>query len=366
MAVYKRGAKGVFYMNFTVNSQRIFKSTGKYTKKEAKHVEAMERQKLLDEESMTPQERAAKTLLSDAIKQVYEARWKSNKDGEFSRNRAIRILNLLGDIPVGKIDQDKVEHLTSVLDASGIEIPTVNRYLAILKTILRHKRQAWDIIKLRKERKGRNRVLSDEEEQEVVSILKNGATNKRNKHFPDVADLVVVLVDTGMRLGEALRQAYEDIDFNANLFTIWINKADRPRSIPMTKRVRAILTQRQASNPIKPFNMSMFQAENAWKSTRKKMRLEKDKEFVLHALRHTCASRLVNKGIDLYVVKEWLGHSTIQVTEKYAHLAPGKLAHAATALEKDDEEQPAEGVVVATELTQVDADNPQNVATREV
>lgn len=41
---------------------------------------------------------------------------------------------------------------------------------------------------------------------------------------------------------------------------------------------------------------------------------------------------LVNKGIDLYVVKEWLGHSTISVTEKYAHLAPQKLAEAAAAL----------------------------------
>lgn len=54
----------------------------------------------------------------------------------------------------------------------------------------------------------------------------------------------------------------------------------------------------------------------------------------MHALRHTCASRLVNKGIDLYVVKEWLGHSSIQVTEKYAHLAPHKLSHAATVLDE--------------------------------
>jgi site-specific recombinase XerD len=50
-------------------------------------------------------------------------------------------------------------------------------------------------------------------------------------------------------------------------------------------------------------------------------------------LRHTCASRLVNAGIDLYVVKEWLGHSSIQVTEKYAHLAPHKLSHAAKILD---------------------------------
>ena len=61
-------------------------------------------------------------------------------------------------------------------------------------------------------------------------------------------------------------------------------------------------------------------------------------EARLNRLRHTCASRLVNKGVDLYVVKEWLGRSTIQVTEKYAHLAPGKLAHAAKVLEAEDEE----------------------------
>ena len=57
-------------------------------------------------------------------------------------------------------------------------------------------------------------------------------------------------------------------------------------------------------------------------------------EFILHALRQTCASRLVNAGIDLYVIKEWLGHSSIQVTERYAHLAPQKLAHAALKLEE--------------------------------
>lgn len=44
----------------------------------------------------------------------------------------------------------------------------------------------------------------------------------------------------------------------------------------------------------------------------------------------------MNKGVDLYVVKEYLGHCSIQVTERYAHLAPDKLAHAATILEGND------------------------------
>ena len=80
MAVYKRGTKGVFYMNFTVNGQRVFKSTGKYTKKEARQAEANERQRLLNEASMSPQERNANMLLEEAIKQVHEGKWKNNKD----------------------------------------------------------------------------------------------------------------------------------------------------------------------------------------------------------------------------------------------------------------------------------------------
>jgi len=333
MSVYKRGDKGVFYMNFTVNGVRVFKSTGKFTKKEAKQVEALERQKLLDEEKLTPQERAAKTLLSEAIEQVYQARWKTNKDGEFSHSRALRVMEIIGDIPVGKIDQDKVEELTQTLDAKEVQPSTVNRYLAILKTILRHKRQQWDHVKLRKERKGRIRVISKAEEVQVVTLLRNGATNKRNQHFPEVADLVEVLLSTGLRLGELLALKYDDVNFETNLISIWINKGERPRSVPMTSIARSILKRRQTANPAKPFTITSYQAENAWKSVRKQMGLEKDKEFVLHHLRHSFASRLAGKDISLYVIKELLGHSTIQVTEKYAHLAPGKLAEAITVLE---------------------------------
>ena len=101
----------------------------------------------------------------------------------------------------------------------------------------------------------------------------------------------------------------------------------------MTVRVRGILQTRSSGEASKPFTVDRDQAENAWTWVRKTMGLSGDTEFVMHALRHTTATRLIDKGIDLYTVKEWLGHSTIQVTERYAHLNPDKLVHAATALE---------------------------------
>jgi integrase len=335
MTVYKRGDKGVFYMNFTIGGIRVFKSTGKFTKKEAKQVESNEKQKLMDEASLTPQERAGRMLLLDAIDAVYEARWKHTKDAERSLSRARNIVNHIGNVQLQDIDAARVLMLVQGLEKENARNGTINRYLAALKTILNHHEQRIRQVKLRKESKGRIRVVNREEEGKAISLLRNTKHNKRRLHYPDVADLVEVLVDTGMRLSEMLNLTYEDVNFSANLISIWVNKGDRPRSIPMTKRVRAIMEARRIGGAMMPFTLKDHQAENAWRWVRREMNLDKDAEFILHSLRHTCASRLVNKGIDLYVVRDWLGHSSIQVTERYAHLAPSKLVHAASALELD-------------------------------
>ena len=179
MAVYKRGAKGVFYMNFTINGVRVFKSTGKYTKKEAKQVEAMERQKLMEQANLTPQELSARTLLSEAIEQVYDTRWKSNKDGEQSRTRALRLIELIGDVQVSSINEDVVRTLILKLEAKKLKPATVNRYLEVLKTILRYKRQEWDFIHLKKQPKGRIRVLSKLEEEKSIKLLRETVHTSR-------------------------------------------------------------------------------------------------------------------------------------------------------------------------------------------
>jgi len=220
MAVYIRGDKKVFYMNFTVNGVRVFRSTGKFTKKEAKLVEAVEKKKLMEKASLTPQEQAASTLLSEAIKQVYQGRWKKNKDGDGSHRKALRLVELIGDVQVGTINEDLILSLITKLEDTKIAPATINRYLSGLITILRYKKQPWDYIKLRKEPKGRIRVISKEEEKQVLSLIRGIKLNKRNPFYPETADLVEVLVDTGMRLSEALLLKYEDVNFTTNLISI--------------------------------------------------------------------------------------------------------------------------------------------------
>lgn len=243
------------------------------------------------------------------------------------------MLEHMGNVVLSSLVGETVDDLITKLEGTGIESSTVNRYLATLKTILKHQRLPADFIKLRKENKGRIRVLTKDEELQVIELLLRAEQQGKKPYYTQAADLVKVLVDTGMRLSELLNLTYTDINFTSNLISIWINKGDRPRSIPMTKRARSIMEERQQFNKVKPFTMTIHEAERAWQWTRAELRLERDSEFVIHALRHTCASRLVNAGVDLYVVKEWLGHSSIQITERYAHLNPSKLVQAVEVLE---------------------------------
>lgn len=177
---------------------------------------------------------------------------------------------------------------------------------------------------------GRIRFLSTAEEAQLLDPCR--AWSKT-----DHADTITVLIDTGLRSSELWNLQAQDVDRTTGHLRIWTNKADHPRSVPMTGRVKAIMARRLPrvpSDKVFPYNNSWM--DGMWNCIRHSMKLSADRQFVVYALRHTCASRLIQKGVSLSVIGTWLGHKSLMVTMRYAHLSPTNLTDAVKVLEVFD------------------------------
>jgi len=128
---------------------------------------------------------------------------------------------------------------------------------------------------------------------------------------------------TGCRRGEALNLTWKNIDLARRTIKITQTKGRIDCEIPVNDQLLEILKNREAVGE-KPFNFNRHFVPHKFKDYIKKACLSLN--LSVHSLRHTFASHLVMNGVDLYTVKELLGHSDLRVTEKYAHLAPDHLA----------------------------------------
>lgn len=142
--------------------------------------------------------------------------------------------------------------------------------------------------------------------------------------------MVLLALNTGMRRGEIFDLRLKDIDFKRRQIVVHghSSKSGKTRYIPLTNEGVNVLTtwcnQNGFSNNdlvfASPVTGGRFDnINNSWRELIKRAGIE---HFRFHDLRHTYASRLVMRGADLYVVRELLGHASIETTQRYSHLAP--------------------------------------------
>ena len=97
----------------------------------------------------------------------------------------------------------------------------------------------------------------------------------------------------------------------------------------MTRAAREAVTYQRTWSTYQlsgPFvDLKPHEVNRQWNRAKAKAGYGHDDEVVPHCLRHTCASRLVQRGANLKSVQAWLGHTNIKQTMKYSHLAPGHL-----------------------------------------
>jgi integrase len=200
---------------------------------------------------------------------------------------------------------------------------SVNRHLAALSAVFTIAVNEWmwlddtpmrKVSKLREPR-GRVRFLSDDERKALLRACKESKS-------PLLNPLVVTAISTGARLGELLSIRWKDVDFQRNVITLQETKNNERRAVPLSgpalELVKELASVRRIDNDLVfPFKGGAQGVRPSWEAALKKAGIA---DFRFHDLRHTAASYLAMSGATLAEIAEILGHKTLQMVKRYAHL----------------------------------------------
>ncbi len=178
---------------------------------------------------------------------------------------------------------------------------------------------------------------------EVVNSLSVSQTKRLLEvldNYSDVetANLVKLMIFTGMRRGEAFKLEWQDIDFDRGFIHIRNPKGGKDEYIPLNAKALKVL---ESQNKYKRGNVELVFPSNkntvrsdinrAWAKIKRLAELPYN--FRLHDLRHTFASLLASSGkVDIYTLQKLMTHKTPQMTQRYAHLIEGALKQGTEAL----------------------------------
>ena len=237
----------------------------------------------------------------------------------------------LADITASRISEYKAQRLaaTSVRrkDAQGngtlLSAAAVNRPLALLRHLLRLAHEEWEVlpavprIKLEKEPEGRIRWLGEQAPDEEARLLAACAKSKN----PELVKKVTIALESGLRKGELNGLDWQqNIDMSRGVIRLELTKSGRRREVPMRQAVYTIL----ASQP-EPHQGPVWKRGDVRHAFEHAVAEAKLDDFHFHDCRHHFASWFVMRGGSLQALQKILGHATLAMTQRYAHLSPDYL-----------------------------------------
>ncbi|MGJ8618691.1 MAG: tyrosine-type recombinase/integrase [Methylophilaceae bacterium] len=325
--IYKRGDSSYWWINATLaNGKRVRQSSGTSNRAEA---EAFLAKIKLDAYREVHFGVKPHRSWQEAVVRYLEVK-ASLKSFRDVRRICVHLHPYLGKLTLNQINGDVVWSVVQGELKKGNKAATVNRYLAIMRNLLRTARDEWQWI----DHIPKISLLSGEVERDRW-LTKKEADNLISVCPPHLAALVQFALATGCRAREILGLEWSRVDLNRQ--TAWLNqtKNGTPRGVPLNVSAVSVLQSQvgkhprfcftYAGEPIR-YNVS----NNAWRNALDKAGLE---DFRFHDLRHTWASWHRQAGTSCDELKELGGWKTRSMVDRYAKFATEHLAKAANRLD---------------------------------
>jgi site-specific recombinase XerD len=260
-----------------------------------------------------------KELAQDALE--YSAAHKASYADD--KVRMAKLTEWLGERPADSATPQEIERWLAG-KSEELKPATLNRYRALMSLTYRLGIQNGKVtsnparlVRQRREENGRIRFLSHDEERALRAVIE--------RDYPEHQPELDVALNTGVRRGEQYRMTWESVDVERRQLAVGRSKNGEARHIPLNDvavaALRALETRRNG-NPYVFLNGEGERSHSPRYWFDGAVAEARVRDFTWHCLRHTFASRLVMAGVDLRTVQELMGHKTIQMTVRYAHLAP--------------------------------------------
>ncbi len=280
-----------------------------------------------------PEKTAGVPLFRDFVagpwKEVHFDRYKPSGQRTASGTLRRQLLPAFGSKPLDRITPAQVEHWFGRYSRTAPG--GANRALDILNQIMSYAVACGHVEASptgsvrRNRRPALTRFLSREEVARLHGVL-DGMTRKGDRQQ---ADIIRLLLLTGCRRGEIVGLRWSEVQ--DGMLALADSKTG-PRTVPLGSRALAILSRQPRGespfvfpsprDPARPRGPEL----SLWYRVRREAGIE---DCRLHDLRHTVASHAVMNGVPLPVVSRLLGHSTVRMTLRYAHLADRDIEAAA-------------------------------------
>lgn len=283
---------------------------------------------------------ARKHTLQEAIERYATERLAGLRDGERRGKQLAWWANYAGAYLLAEITAPRVAELRDKLAAETIPSKTgetrrrspatINRYIAALSAVLSIAAKEWqwlerspmDAVAKRKEPAGRVRYLGDTEREALLKAASGHA---------DLYLFIVLALSTGARKSEILTLEWRQVDMARRVIYLEHTKNGERRTLPLVGPALVLLQERakvrRLSSPLLfPSHRDARKPIDLGKPWRDAISAANIENFRIHDLRHSCASYLAMAGVNMGTIAEILGHKSLQMTRRYAHLSTEHLA----------------------------------------